>query len=474
MIKLLIVEDEPIERKELVQQISSFMGNSNVFEASSCKEAKEIISREIPDVILLDIMLKGTSGFEVAEFVKENFSGIEIIIVTAYNEFDFAHKALKLGITEYLLKPVRPQTLKDKICELIGKKRNKSGLVAWSYLENGLANVLKDSLSVDPNVLGYSILPEALTAHCYDELLPKLEQILTDGSWFELDKRRLIFFFRIRSRIDFNSFFAPFSAICQQFGFYLGVSQRTESYCQIEEAYRNAKEAFNSSIFFPDRHIIAWSDCLAAQKEPSAYPYTLEAVVLEALDTCNKNLCCRLINELMERFFSDCGMRYSVFEMWTRQFLQAVAHHIEKKGRLTVKPPTFINTKILPSKITDEIIGWIENIIEESQKYISHPIVFKVIKKIHEDYNKNLTLKSIADSLYVNHIYLSRLFTAETGVSFKEYLISVRMEKAKALLSDETKSIAEVANLTGYSTPNYFSDAFKSFTGYSPKEFRRK
>jgi two-component system response regulator YesN len=247
MAGILIVEDEFLERKELYEQLSAEFSDQQILVAESCDEAIAAIKREAPKIILLDIMLKGVSGFEVVKFTKREYPDTEIMIVTAYNEFDFAHMALSMGISEYLLKPVRPGVLNDKIRKMLARKR-----------EN-------------------------------------------------------------------------------------------------------------------------------------------------------------------------------------------------RPGKLQV--------------ISEEPSG---------KNQIDNPVILKMVQMVDTCFSKDLSLNKIARDLYMNPIYLSRLFKLQMGCSFKDYLIKVRIENAKALLLDRVKSISEIAYLSGYSNANYFSNAFKNYEGCSPANYRRK
>ena len=122
MSRILIVEDEPYERLELKGEICALYGQDKVKVAESVEEAIEVVNTWKPALILLDIRLKAKSGLEVARYVRNRYPTIEIIIVTAYNEFEYAKEAMSLGINYYLSKPVRSKTLLETIREALHKK----------------------------------------------------------------------------------------------------------------------------------------------------------------------------------------------------------------------------------------------------------------------------------------------------------------------------------------------------------------
>lgn len=99
-------------------------------------------------------------------------------------------------------------------------------------------------------------------------------------------------------------------------------------------------------------------------------------------------------------------------------------------------------------------------------------IVRKLMERIGQDFGKPTTLQQYAASLGMNATYLSALFSRTVGRPFKTYLTELRMEQAKGLLSDPTKTISEVAFAVGYASENRFRIAFRTLTGLAPKAWR--
>lgn len=116
-----------------------------------------------------------------------------------------------------------------------------------------------------------------------------------------------------------------------------------------------------------------------------------------------------------------------------------------------------------------------ESIFELNRKASYTPIVLLSQKHIETYYYKeDLSLQDLADTIQISPTYLSRLLKNEIGVSFIEYLIQVRVEKAIQIMSDPTVKLYEVAQRVGYSNQHYFSTAFKKVVGLSPAEYRKK
>ncbi len=104
---------------------------------------------------------------------------------------------------------------------------------------------------------------------------------------------------------------------------------------------------------------------------------------------------------------------------------------------------------------------------------ITNPTIERLIREVNRQYHLPITLKDVAHRLQLTPNYLSKLFHENTGMRFKEYLTDVRMKHARSLLEYTEKSISEIADACGFNDSNYFSTAFKSAAGVSPKQYRK-
>jgi Response regulator containing CheY-like receiver domain and AraC-type DNA-binding domain len=135
------------------------------------------------------------------------------------------------------------------------------------------------------------------------------------------------------------------------------------------------------------------------------------------------------------------------------------------------------NVSIEQKKILNDILG-VENVYKDiihdiNKKRNYKPVVHLAIKYIDGNYFLNhLSLDSVSENLNLSPSYLSKLLKQETGLSFIDYLTSVRIKRAIDIMSDPTVKIYQIAELVGYNNQHYFCKAFKKITGFSPKEYR--
>ena len=109
--KLLIADDEALIRKGLLSLDWKSIGMDEVYSVSNGDEAWDLINTEQIDIVIFDIRMPGLSGLELAELVKENSMDLAIVLLTGFSEFEYARRAMKSGVYEYLLKPVSPREL---------------------------------------------------------------------------------------------------------------------------------------------------------------------------------------------------------------------------------------------------------------------------------------------------------------------------------------------------------------------------
>lgn len=132
-----------------------------------------------------------------------------------------------------------------------------------------------------------------------------------------------------------------------------------------------------------------------------------------------------------------------------------------------------INLSEISSNVS--VQEWVKfAVLADEKKEKTGRVIRKVKDYVYENYGKNISLEEIAKMVYFNQAYLGRLFKKETGESFNDFLLSVRMEKAKELLKDPRYKVYEIGNCIGYKTTQYFYKVFKAYYGVTPTEYRKK
>lgn len=117
--KLLIVDDEPIIRRGIKSLVDfEQLKITEVFEASNGEMALKLFKEHLPDLVLADINMPKMNGLEFTEKAKAIKSDTKIALITGYDYFDYAHKAIKLGVDDYILKPVSKSDIEQLLAKL--------------------------------------------------------------------------------------------------------------------------------------------------------------------------------------------------------------------------------------------------------------------------------------------------------------------------------------------------------------------
>ncbi len=462
-IDILIVEDEYTERQELAELLQAVTLREKIRTATTCNTAIQCIKQSCPDLILLDIMLRGSSGFEVAEFVKDNHLNCKIIIISAYHEFDFANKALSMGLQDYLLKPVRPAMLLQRIREVMQmpSQYKTSDVLLWPYLATGVPVSLAPKHNLIPNIVMIGLLKNVAD----EETIAQLNLALHGLGWIEADGCRIIGFCHAKPQQTAEEATAPLTMVWRQRlnGLVaVGIGVLAED-C-LAESYRTACIAVKSRIFSPSETIVC---CYEPTAVPAPYPLKAEGQLLHALRS-NKD-------ELNTACFQVC-----------RSIIQASNGNVQVLCDYLVLLWASIARLCaelalpLPERLTMEGIFTEEQLRQKIQKVCEnvyhqldmshdseHPLVQAVLIAIQQRFKEPLKLETIAKEQYVNAAYLGRIFHAQTGQSFRNALTEERMRHASNLLRNNA-SILETALAVGYEDPNYFSRVYKKYFGYTP------
>ena len=141
MYSILIVDDEPIIRRGIKTFIDfNKYGISNVYEAEDGNSASKVFSEILPDLVLLDINMPFKDGLTIAEEFKNIKKETKIAIITGYDYFEYAQKALKIGVEDYILKPVSKKDINEIITKLIYELNQEKKHIEVEKIINKISN----------------------------------------------------------------------------------------------------------------------------------------------------------------------------------------------------------------------------------------------------------------------------------------------------------------------------------------------
>lgn len=504
MLKLLIIDDE----ETICQAIANII-DWNAYDiqlVGTCidgVEAYHMILDECPDLVITDIRMPGISGLELIERVNRTDLCTQFVILSGYGEFEYAKRAMKCGVQHYLLKPCTEEQIISCIKEVTKDyykaahteelRLSRKNPYSSQLQKTLIRNMIREGLAC-PQISGtffelyehYIDLTTVSYQLCHIYYLEKenLSSCLQLFNSYCLQNLSDIVVHTIYIHNVLLVFFPDYKTSCTQLDDFfqtLDLPGQTVSTEYNRSQYPNLKSLLTSLIQRLKRY-----DML----------YFIDGTV--SIPNFNYESITDRVNELIPILANEDSGRRNAAADNLEKLLLTVSNRdflLQLSDNIIISLETQLSSYTLP-EITDilyqlhkeettaniarsvlEYIHKFSDLQELNAKQYS-PFITQLIDYIHEHYNNpDLTLKWISENyLYMNVNYVGRCFTKETGEKFSSFLMKLRIQKAKEILSaSENEQIQNVAELVGCgNTPYYFSKIFKKCTGLTPSAYVKK
>lgn len=530
-LKIFLAEDEYVVREGIKKQIDwASHGYEFVGEAADGELAYPMIQKEKPDIIVTDIKMPFMDGLELSRLVKKELPGTEIIILSGYEEFEYAREGIKIGVAEYLTKPISASDLLsgiDRVAVEIRKRREEEKLRIQYQKEMQEAvrlerkDLFKHLVSGDINTSGIYKMAEkvnvSITAVSYALLLLKFASdrhadIEFSGSILKIDdelEEKVLelsavsfdrtpegkaYLFMADSTDNLEKKISLFKATVETvskdykgISYFGAIGSRVGRISEIPTSYDVAAKAFAYRFFEKESRFVDGCD---VKETPEINKDSFSVGDVEP-GRLNRGDIERFLKTgikeeagyFVEAFFAELGENALNSNMF-RQYLAmdsfyAVAEFTELVGGSKEDVETFgANSEILKSvsQTKEYIIRICENAIEFRDHQAGSrydKLVEDIYAFVEENYgDEALSLNMIAAKVNFSPSHLSMIFSQETGQTLIRYITDVRMNKAKDLLRCTSKRSVEISRLCGYQDPHYFSYLFKKTQGCTPTEYR--
>lgn len=533
MIKVFLVEDEIMIRRGIKSSIDwEKEGYEFVGEASDGEIAYPIIIKEKPDILITDIKMPFMDGLELSRLVKKELPDLKILILSGYDEFEYAKEAISVGVTDYLLKPIPSVKLLEslsKVAKKIKSEREEKNL-RTHYIQEMQENVEREKfvffnslisgnlsmvqaleegrrLGMDLGGQAYNILlfKAALNVDCYaskeeaaeafqslehaGEAIPDVHSFWrgVEGWAFLLigkndedvkEKQKLL-----KNRLTVTMKRYPHVA------YFGGIGAVVSRIREMTQSYQEAALIFANRFTCEEQLILSMEELRTIQESAK-----LDA---QSLDIMKRN------RTLIEKFLMS-GMQEEA-----GSFVEAYFGEIPKENlrSLLMRQYITIDIYIVISSFcerlgvdagedeAEELERTLQSVTsaEGLKKYVEQLLVRALERRdiskgrrysdiieaakqyIEENYMaEDISLNSVSASVNMSPSYFSAVFSREVEKTFVEYLTETRMERAKALLMCSSKKASEIGFEVGYKDPHYFSYIFKKTEGCSPTDYRQR
>lgn len=529
MYNVLIVDDEAVIRKGLQCFVNwEDLDCRIVCEATNGIEAIECLKKNDIDIVISDIRMPGLDGLELAKYVDSNCPCIKTIILTAYADFSYAQSAIKYNVVDFVIKTNPSERIPEavnKAKDLIEQEKEKENQL--KLLENKLKEntseisekFVKDIINgivFNPELINDKLIQNGIQLDNYFLIVFEISNPSFESNENSEDHNKFIssvknflqlafksyrhYAFVMSKNVLFTlvSFTNSNASICTQsllvtcnevlamldsfvkFTISIGISAMHKSTHEIPLAYNEALEASNSNFYHNNKVSVYTSLTGIPRNSIYIQIHKYNDAIVNNIQHGNFNTALEGITELFEKFqenkepieqikISNMLLCSLCFRLLANLSLDM--DNIEISEADIYKQIQQCRSIQSLLRILTNVINSISRLIAENRKQYSL-IVREVNTYLHENYNKNINLQSIAEHVHVNSSYLSRLFKKETGMSVIDTLNKLRIEKAKQLLMNPKNKIFEVASEVGIDDPTYFTHVFVKYAGISPKEYR--
>ncbi|SCW44391.1 two-component system, response regulator YesN [Ruminococcaceae bacterium YRB3002] len=528
LIKVFICEDESIVREGLRDMIPwEKYGYEFVGDAPDGEMALPMIRELKPDVLITDITMPFMDGLALSKTVLDELPNIKIIVISGYSDFEYARKAIELGVEQYLLKPV---TKADMINALEGTRKkiteeNEQKDYVRQYEQEFkkfermthrafFEKLVEGSMSVQEIYEQANKLHLNLSANGYNIVIFTIQDVnqstYTDDA-ANVTERLLNQFLQYPDYILFRCNLLSYAVLikgdadrlpqleekcvrmireqCEQassaLDWHVAVGVPTNRLSGLSSCYADANRAFAYRHLFPRKHVFTSAQL---KKEQDAQ----NDVEINKIDAGK-------FDPLIIRYFVQTGTLNEV-ETFTDEYIASLdgsEHSILFRYYLLVSIRVNVELALKEANVSPEDIAArlpafdMNDTAEEVSSYLrdvltaaikmrdaeaqkrSNDIIDNALQYINNHYaDEDISLDSVAEAINISANYLSALFSHRVGLSFVEYLTKKRMSRAKFLLRNTSKKSGEIACEIGYKDPRYFSFVFKKNQGCTPSQYR--
>ena len=504
MYRVMIIDDEPI----VLEGMRMFpWKNENctlVGEARDGADGLALAKKLMPDIVFTDIKMPGMNGLEFADAFREIHSNALIIVFTGYSEFSYAQKALRIGVFDFLVKPVSVGALRavlKKASEFLDVRRMEGRRtreltdtvkrMKFAVQEQLLSDALRGVFKFDKNTVsagdlnvGYFVVAavsgdgeKKLETYVLRDSLLKVVKNANECNLlrFEFERYVLLFCFpretepeRCRKYVLQTLEEAQLSVWKRfNFSFSAGISLADDDIFSLPQLKRQALQVLRNNLLHGKNTVSRFE-----RKDTAPIVFadfeTQKIQIFSAIQARDRTLLMSEFEKLVMTLTTNTGNSEQVCEN-IRDVLVEVAFLTNSDMRIG----DYVGKKAADyvCEVKDELLR-IFHRLQVQDGEMKRDIATIVENYIKEHYAENISLTTLSERLCYNTAYLSKLIRKNCKRNFMDILIRTRMEKAKELLHTTEETISRIAAKVGYNDEGYFITAFKKETGCSPADFR--
>lgn len=512
--KAILVDDERIILEGISKVVDWEALNIELVDtARNGIEAFEKIAQHEPHIVISDIKMPGMDGLSLVKKVREEYPSTQFILLSGFSDFEYARTAMQYGVKNYLLKPCNELKLKEALLEVINR-------LSAVEDQKKFINNLRENVEKAKPFIKAQLLTELVSGNVDSKKDYGYYQELFDHDLTHKEVRLILI--QLEGEFDYEHLFAirkigteilispELNTSIGEYVLFLVEDKEEEENLQqkierirerffqyykmdttialsdkgnirnVRTLYLEALECLKHRFYLGEGSIITKGDILPRNNDLIIGTLVDEQQVSMLIKSGNS----KEVKEEVATFFeklADLRPEMNMAKSYCLQLFLTIIQTGEAdrvqtylEGLSTIMK---MNTVQQMREYIEQVASEITNDYYQRFKSKQSAVVQKVIRIMNEQLgNPDLSLKQVANTmLYMNADYLGKVFKQETGERFSSYLTKLRIKKAIEHISEmEDVKIVNLADMIGFGdNPQYFSQVFKKYTGYTPTEYRR-
>lgn len=508
MIKVVIVEDMPPILWSLKNKIEDYSPEVQVVgEALNGQDAILLANELEPDIVFTDVRMPVMDGLELISILRQTHPHTCFIIISGYNEFEYARQAMKLGVEDYILKPVTQQAINDVLFKAI--QTIKANTAAQEKI------LLNDMLNrgTNKNIAGNKFNKYehfVIALHCAGSFSMNAADYTNPFNffWSEIDYSGIIsrfippkvFFWCFEGK-SFNEMILMLGIpndcpldhgqlirqCSEELAVYdtpinIAVSDVIDNINNIGIEFQNIRLLLRKNLVFGKSNIIFSTQLKVNVNEKNNLNFdsSFEKRLASFVQNRQKVLFMNDLKKILVSFEKNNLTQYSIEEFLkyiVHICLNAVVENLDSLYSLDFGVEEIICISKDYSSLLNGLTSMYENFFSNLEGSANkHEPMTEIVGKVESymisNYTKQITINNIADMVNVNPCHLSKTFKLIKGISPMDYLTHLRIDKSKELITNSNLMLKDIAEIVGYTNQYYFSRIFKTVTGQSPSEYK--
>jgi len=498
-------------------------------------EAYNTILEQKPDIVITDIRMPGMNGLELLEKIKQEGLDTKIIIISGYKEFEYAHRAIKNGVEDYLVKPINKDELnlilkkiKDQFISLqetkisteLLNKRFEQGmnLLREQFIQelcnnesemgklpidtmNDLYNLNFNNGIFQAAVIHLDCVNQELgDAFSRNKILNKINEYIEEklkplclDALTTVKNNDIICIFNFednaQEQIDklWYMIYESGSAYLNMQAAYMitvGIGLPKNNFERVKYSIVEAHEAIQRRIIYGTNRIIEYIEHHQKRLSPNELitPDMMRelAICIESLELFSLK---KWLKNIFQYFSTEVQLdAKNLFEL-SQYIMELILNRIESNNMIKIEKQELLSLFNSSLQNMYEVVQLPVLIYQISEKPMEQCIIYKNNQSekpiriakgyVEKHYNENISLADVAEEVHLNPVYFSVLFKKEVGMNFIDFLLDFRIEVAKKLLLNTNDNLGTIAQNVGYKDARYFSKLFFKRVGIKPGEFRK-